>query len=107
MSATDKATFLDWFIENQYPHGVSIEDATESAFEWFQNNQVECPTDKELERLVRSAYQQFELNLYAHFASCLSPESKIQMEQSFDAAKDVVNFGDIKADPGLLGLDSA
>ncbi|QOI95902.1 Tn3 family transposase [Aeromonas salmonicida] len=106
VSATDKATFLDWLIENQYPHGASIEDATESAFEWFQNNQVEYPTDKELERLVRSAYQQFESNLYAHFANCLSPESKIQMEQSLDAVKDVVNFGDIKADPGRLGLDS-
>ncbi|MCE7732815.1 DUF4158 domain-containing protein [Vibrio campbellii] len=106
VSAIDKTTFSDWLIENQYPHGVSIEDATESAFEWFQKNQIECPADKELERLVRSAYQQFELNLYEHFASCLSPESKIQMERSLDGVKGVVNFGDIKADPGRLGLDS-
>lgn len=106
VSAADKTSFSNWLIENQYPHGASIEDATESAFEWFQNNQVECPADKELERLVRSAYQQFELNLYEHFASCLSPESKIQMERSLDSAKGVVNFGDIKADPGRLGLDS-
>lgn len=106
VSATDKTSFSNWLIENQYPHGASIEDATESAFDWFQNNQVECPTDKELERLVRSAYLQFELNLYEHFASCLSPESKMQMDQSLDGVKGVVNFGDIKADPDRLGLDS-
>jgi len=106
VSATDKTSFSNWLIENQYPHGASIEDATESAFEWFQNNQVECPADKELERLVRSAYQQFELNLYEYFTNYLSLESKIQMERSLDSAEGVVNFGDIKADPGRLGLDS-
>ncbi len=67
---------------------------------------MECPAGKELERLVRSAYQQFELNLYEHFASCLSSASKGLMDQSLDGVESVVNFGDIKADPGRVGLDS-
>lgn len=65
-----------------------------------------CPAGKELERFVHSAYKQFELNLYAHFASCLSPASKVLIDQSLDGVEGVVNFGDIKADPGRVGLDS-
>ncbi|WP_205080603.1 DUF4158 domain-containing protein [Photorhabdus luminescens] len=68
VSAADKTAFSDWLIDSLYPHGADIADATESAFEWFQKHQVECPAGKELDRLVRSAYQQFELKLYEHFA---------------------------------------
>lgn len=106
VSAADKSAFSDWLIDNLYPHGADIEDAIESAFEWFQKHKVECPAGKELDRLVRSAYQQFELNLYEHFANCLSVESKILMGQSLDGVEGVVNFSDIKADPGRVGLDS-
>lgn len=106
VSAADKTAFSDWLIDSQYPYGADIEDATESAFEWFQKHQVECPAGKELERQVRSTYQQFELNLYEHFASCLSPASKVLMDQSLDGVEGVVSFGDIKADPGRVGLDS-
>ncbi|MGR5174833.1 hypothetical protein [Vibrio owensii] len=28
VSAADKTSFSNWLIENQYPHGASIEDAT-------------------------------------------------------------------------------
>ena len=106
VSAADKTAFSDWLIDSQYPHGADIEDATESAFEWFQKHQVECPAGKELGRLVRSAYQQFELNLYEHFASCLSQASKVLMDQSLGGVEGVVNFGDIKAGPGRVRLDS-
>lgn len=106
VSAADKNTFSDWLIDSLYPHGADIEDATESAFKWFQKHQVECPAGKELDRLVRSAYQQFELNLYEHFANCLLAESKTLMDQSLDGAKGVENFRDIKADPWRVGLDS-
>tara|TARA_B100000745_G_scaffold139998_1_gene91416 strand:+ start:3555 stop:5105 length:1551 start_codon:yes stop_codon:yes gene_type:complete len=106
VSAADKNAFSDWLIDNLYPHGADIDEAIESAFEWFQKHQVECPAGKELDRLVRSAYQQYELNLYEHFANCLSTESKMLIDQSLDAVEGVVNFSDIKADPGRVGLDS-
>ena len=106
VSAKDKRTFSDWLIDNLYPQGSTIEDAIESAFGWFQNQKTECPTEKQLDRLVRSAYQQFEFNLYEQIAGCLSPESKLLMEQSLDGAEHIVSFGDIKADPGRVGLDS-
>nr|EKU2876419.1 DUF4158 domain-containing protein [Enterobacter cloacae] len=71
VSATDKHAFSDWL----YPHGSDPADATEAAFGWFQQRQVECPADKELER---SSFQQFEL----HLADSLSTDSKMLMEAS-------------------------
>lgn len=95
-------------LKNIFPmaNGADTEDAIESAFEWFQKHKVKYPTDKELDRLVRSSYQQFEINLYEYFASFLSAESKKLMDQSLDSVEGVVNFSSIKADPGRVGLDS-
>jgi len=82
VSATDKHAFSDWLIATLYPHGSDPADATEAAFGWFQQRQVECPADKELERLVRSSFQQFELHLYQRCADSLSTDSKMLMEAS-------------------------
>lgn len=79
---------------------------TEAAFGWFQQRQVECPADKELERLVRSSFQQFELHLYQRCADSLSTDSKMLMEASLSNDAEGVSFGDLKADPGRTGLES-
>lgn len=106
VSATDKNAFSDWLINTLYPHGSDLADATEAAFSWFQQRQVECPADKELERLVRSSFQQFELHLYQCCADSLSTDSKILMETSLSNDTEGVSFGDLKADPGRIGLES-
>lgn len=106
VSATDKNAFSDWLIDTLYPHGSDLADATEAAFSWFQQRQAECPADKELERLVRSSFQQFELHLYQRCADNLSTESKILMEASLSNDAEGVSFGDLKADPGRIGLES-
>lgn len=106
VSATDKNAFSDWLIYTLYPHGSDLADATEAAFSWFQQRQVECPADKELERLVRSSFQQFELHLYQCCADSLSTDSKILMEASLSNDAEGVSFGDLKADPGRIGLES-
>ncbi|MFP1748457.1 DUF4158 domain-containing protein [Lonsdalea quercina] len=106
VSATDKHAFSDWLIATLYPHGSDPADATEAAFGWFQQRQVECPADKELERLVRSSFQQFELHLYQRCADSLSTDSKMLMEASLSNDADGVSFGGLKADPGCTGLGS-
>jgi hypothetical protein len=96
VSATDKHAFSDWLIATLYPHGSDPADATEAAFGWFQQRQVECPADKELERLVRSSFQQFELHLKpALFAAVLRNElAKVALAvpvQSF-AVEDIGDY---------------
>ncbi|MES3628488.1 DUF4158 domain-containing protein [Citrobacter freundii] len=106
VSATDKHAFSDWLVNTLYPHGSDPADATEAAFGWFQQRLVECPADKELERLVRSSFQQFELHLYQRCADSLSTDSKMLIEASLSNDADGVSFGDLKADPGRTGLES-
>lgn len=48
-------------------------DATEAAFGGFQRK-VECPADKELDRLVRASFQQFALHLNQRWADSLSTD---------------------------------
>ncbi|MEQ2016706.1 hypothetical protein ABLB90_08960 [Photorhabdus bodei] len=77
VSVSDKSVFSNWLIGSLCPHGVDATDATGSAFEWFKKHQVEYPAGKELDRLVCSAYQQLEFNLYEHIANRLLMESKV------------------------------
>lgn len=104
--ATDKHAFSDWLINTLYPHGSDPADATEAVFGWFQQRKVECPADKELDSLVRSSFQQFELHLYQRCADSLSTDSKMLQEASLSNDADSVSFGDLKADPGRVGLES-
>lgn len=64
---------------------------------------MECPADRELDRLVRSSFQQFELHLYQRCADSLSTDSKMLLEASLGNDADGVSFGDLKADPGRVG----
>ncbi|WP_368939515.1 hypothetical protein [Proteus mirabilis] len=45
---------------------------------------MECPADKELDRLVRSSFQQFELHLYQRCADSLPTDSKMLLEVSLN-----------------------
>lgn len=64
---------------------------------------MECPADRELDRLVCSSFQQFELHLYQRCADSLSTDSKMLLEASLGNDADGVSFGDLKADPGRVG----
>ncbi len=108
VSIPDKQAFTAWLVGDIFPRGASVEEATELALDWFQQAKVECPAEKELDRLVRSAYRQFESNFYQQIAATLSTESKQLIDQSLGHAEEehVVDFNTLKTDPGRIGLNS-
>ena len=106
VTAADKAAFSDWLIHEIYPQAIGPSEAIELAFEWFQERKAECPAEKELQRWVRSAFHQFEQHFYEALASSLSSAGKALIEQALDGADNAVDFNDLKADPGRVGLDS-
>lgn len=106
ISLADKTLFSEWLNRDLFPQGAEIEDAINEAYEWFKRGQVQCPTNKELKRLVRSAYQKFEQRLYGRITNDLSFKSKLLLQQSLNADEGVISFSEIKADPGRVGLDS-
>ena len=106
VSAADKDNFTAWLTLNVYPRGVDTSEATELAFDWFRTRKIECPAEKELDRLVRSAQQQFEDELFEHISKCLPLQCKQRLDQSLESVEGKAIFTDIKSDPGRVGLDS-
>lgn len=60
----------------------------------------------QLDRLARSAYQQFEATLFKHLSAHLSPACCQKLDSSLDSEDGEAEFSKIKADPGRVGLDS-
>ena len=106
VSAIDKANFTAWLAQSVYPRGVATSEATELAFDWFRTRKIECPAEKELDKLVRSAQQQFEDELFERISKCLQLQCKQRLDQSLETVAGKAVFSDIKSDPGRVGLDS-
>ena len=106
VSAADKVKFSTWLSQSVYPRGVDTKEAIELAFDWFRTRKIECPAERELDKLVRSAQYQFEGELFQRISNCLSPDCKKQLNQSLETVEGKAVFTDIKSDPGRVGLDS-
>jgi hypothetical protein len=106
VSAEDKARFSNWLIEHAYSTGSDISDAHEHAFEWFRHRKKECPVGGQLDRLARSAYQQFEATLFKKISAQLSPACCQRLDSSLESEDGEAEFSKTKADPGRVGLDS-
>jgi TnpA family transposase len=106
VSAEDKANFSAWLIEHAYPTGSDVSDAHEHAFEWFRRRKIECPVEGQLDRLARSAYQQFETKLFKKISTQLLADGRQKLDASMDSEDGEAEFSRVKADPGRVGLDS-
>jgi len=106
VTASDKNDFSDWLIREIFPQGADIEEATELSFNWFAGKRIESPAKAELDRLSRSAFNQFEKNLFAVINQSLSARAKEKLNLCLDGFDGVVEFGNLKADPGRVGLES-
>jgi TnpA family transposase len=105
-AACHKQAFAHWLIVEIYPQGTSISEAAELAFAWFLRQKIEFPAKTELDRLVRSAFNQFEQNLHKTIAKTLTEEAKSKVDFCLDGANGTIEFSSLKADPGRVGLES-
>ncbi len=106
VSMQDKKHLTQWLVDNVFPKGKDLEEAKTFAFDWLKDNKIEAPTQKELDRLVRSSFNQFESDLFQKIDETLSSESTHSIDQSLDNLTEETGFNDLKADPGRIGLDS-
>ena len=77
VSAADKANFTAWLAQGVYPRSVDNSEATELAFDWFRTRKIEYPAEKELDKIVRSAQQQFEDELFERIGKCLTLQGSL------------------------------
>ncbi len=105
-TASIRQSFVDWLITETYPQGTPISEVEELSFDWFLKQKTEFPAKTEFDRLVRSAFNQFERNLHNTITAALSPDSKKRIERCLEGANGAPDFSSLKADPGRVGLES-
>lgn len=106
VTAKDKHNFSAWLIREIFPQGADIEEAIELSFNWFAQKRIESPARAELDRLSRSAFTQFEQNLFAEINQSLSIADKEKLNLCLNGSDGIVEFSSLKADPGRIGLES-
>lgn len=101
-----KDAFLKWLVGEFYPQGQTATEAREQAYYWFKNHRTEYPTKAVLNRLIRKAFNKYEICIFDRIIQSLSPDIKEKMDNCLDGAEGVVEFSTLKADPGRVGLES-
>ncbi|WP_193200650.1 Tn3 family transposase [Nostoc sp. MG11] len=116
---SDSDEISDWLIACILPNGQRFEPLEEQIYQRFRLLQIEPPTCKQVERLIRSAISQYESNFCHHSFSRLSEETISQIdillttEESDNEAEKpdtlklkTSEFAFLKTDPGPVGLGS-
>jgi len=116
---SDSEEISDWLIAFILPNEQRFEALEEQTYQRFRLLQIEPPTSKQVERLIRSAISQYESNFCHHTFSKLSKETISQIEillstEESDNEADkqdslklkASEFAFLKTDPGPVGLGS-
>jgi TnpA family transposase len=114
-TAEDADTILEWLKNEILPFDYNLQHLRNSVIDWCKCNCVEPPTEGRLKRIIGSAADAYEKELFEHIFVSLSEISKAQMEQLFqtelldnDSAlkSEVMNLNILKSDPGRISLKS-
>ncbi|PHJ67303.1 transposase [Nostoc linckia z18] len=116
---SDSEEISDWLIAFILPNEQRFEPLEEQTYQRFRLLQIEPPTSKQVERLIRSAISQYESNFCHHTFSKLSKETISQIEillstEESDNEADkqdslklkTSEFAFLKTDAGPVGLGS-
>ena len=115
----DSEEMSNWLIEKILPNEQRFEPLRQQTYQKFRSRQIEPPTPKQVERLIRSAITQHETRLCARILSQLSLDvrSSIDILLTTDDSETLdetpkpgqlktSDFAFLKTDPGPVGLDS-
>lgn len=116
---SDSEEISEWLITYIVPSEQRFEALTEEIYQRFRSLQIEPPTIKQIERLIRSAINQYENNLCHQTLAKLSTETIKQIDiilstseednetKSSDSSKiKTSDFAFLKTDPGPVGLET-
>lgn len=97
----------EWLKDVVYPQGLSPKEALPVTQEWFKDNKIELPAEKQLQRQLSTALAGFENDLFERINLALLPTSKTFIDESLLAKTEAVTgFTQLKADPGRIGIDT-
>lgn len=118
-TANDAEDIVTWLKQNILPFDHDPHRIYLSALDWFRKNQIEPPAKGRLERILKSAANSYENELFMQIYADLSEQTRKQLDEFLDiipsgtqepAKKDSeqepVNLNELKSDPGRISLKS-
>ncbi|MER9223947.1 DUF4158 domain-containing protein [Mesorhizobium sp. M0644] len=106
MRRADRAALADWIATELCPGGQSVAAMLEAVFLWCRDHKIFGPSDKEMERLVRSERQRFLETFLGRVAERLVPETAVLMEASLADPESPTGFHTIKGNAGAATLEN-
>jgi TnpA family transposase len=119
-ATTDDANQLtDWLSKYVFYHDSDFNILKEEAYNRLRELQIEPPTAERLGRIIRTAINIYEDQFFNDTYVQLSKNTISQMdilidnlalynesEVNYNVDEETISFGDLRADPGRLGLES-
>lgn len=100
----DRRFLQSWLQMNCCGRAAKIEDLISEAYNWCRYQKIYVPSTKLMDRLVRSAYRQFEDDFLAHVCASLSSDAISRMEHSLEEPRQNFGFQQLKKDVGAATL---
>jgi TnpA family transposase len=116
--AEDAEAIIDWIKSEILPFDHNPNHLTESAIDWCRRNRVEPPTEGRLKRIIRSATNSYENELFEQIHKNLSEIALNQIDQFFEVdtknivdqnsknEQESIDLNTLKSDPGRISLKS-
>jgi len=106
MTERRRSALSDWLQVTKYGQGLSLDDMVEGAFLWCRDHKVFAYSAKIMERLVRSARQQFLECFLDGVVDRLSGDAIAKLEASLAQPGEPTGFYGLKDDAGAATLES-
>ena len=119
-TAGDTSTLELWLRQAIMPSDQNLQHLYEAVLEWCRDHRLEPPTRHRIERLIRSALHRYETEFFDAIVQKIPPTKQARLDgllepaqydapsapTSDEAAIVVTPFGQLKTDPGPVGLAS-
>lgn len=115
ITQADKQQMKTWLMKDVLPLGLSFEAIKAQVYQRLRQFQLEPPTRKELERLMRSAARSHEQDFCRQITAQLSAQTCKNLDALLDTESPLTDepeyfrqsqLNHLKTDPGRLGLNS-
>lgn len=102
----DKEVLQNWLWEEVFPSGKEGDGILELVHSFLLKNKIQAPSEKELNRLIRSAHNRFLQNFHRDVATKLPTTSRQALEKTLTDSEEPNGFNGLKSDPGRVSLDN-
>lgn len=115
----DAENIVNWAKQNILPFDHDPHHVYLSVLDWCRHNRIEPPAKRRLERILSSAANGYENELFMQIYADLSEQTRKQLDEFFDiipshteepvqedSGQEAVNLNALKSDPGRISLKS-